>query len=265
MATSAVETKAIVVTVPAEVLGPGSPYEIRRLELRKEYGQVLVSAKSIQVTDEESAQLANNAGRTLQAAKKELEEFYTPIKRQLDAIKKPVLEAEKTDIGEIDAELKRLGSALTAWKAEQERKRLAAEAAARAEAEKAAAAAREEEERILREQQLQRAIELESLGDTAAAEAVLEETIELPPALPVAVVAPVQAPVHMPGSVGRMNYSAKLISLKALVDAISQGKAPLNAITWNESFCNAEARLHKEGYSIVGTELVKTPATSFRA
>jgi len=264
MATSAVD-KAIVVTVPAEVLGPGSPYEIRRLELRKEYGAVLASAKTIKVDSVESAEEATKHGRLLQVAVKETEEFFKGIKQQIDKLKKPILDAEKEDVGAYDEAKKNLATQLTAWDAEQRRIREEEERKAREEAEEAARLQREEEERILREQQLQRAIELESLGDTTAAEAVLEEKIELPPPMPVSVVAPLSAPVYIAGKVAKVRYTARLIDLKVLVKAIAEGRAPIGAISWNESYCNKRANDDKEAFDMPGVELVKTASTSFRA
>lgn len=249
MATTIVQSNAIVIKSPAELLGPASPYEQRRVELRKEYAASLASAKTITVNSLESCEEAVSHGQLLQVAVTETEKFFKAIKQQIDNIKKPVLEAEKKDIGPYNVEKDRLGREVTVWRAEQRRIQAESERKAREEAEAAA-----------REAQLLAAIDLEELGDTQGAVQLLEEPVFTPP-----VVVRAEAPVKMAGSVGKLSYSTRLVDLRELLKAILEGKAPLEAITWNESHCNALARVQKESFHMPGVELQKTESTHFRA
>ena len=123
-----------------------------------------------------------------------------------------------------------------------------------------------EEERIAREEALRkaqedlllRAAEVEEVEGTEAAMQVLEGPLYVAPVV-------IQSAYAKPkGSVSSSTYKAKLINLKELVDAIAAGKAPLQAIKFDEAWCNEEARHKKEAYSIPGTVLDKRESTGFR-
>lgn len=248
MATSTVETTAIVVQLPPEVLGPASPYDQRRLALKSDADVILKEARSITAVDSpEVAERAVTAGRLLQSQQKETEIFFTPIKRQIDAFKKPVLEAEKEMTDAIEKEKRRLGILLTGWNQECERKRQEEERKAR-----------EEAERIAREEQLARAVELEQSGDVSAAEAVLEEPVFAP------VVHQTIAPPKVAGQVAKVTYGAAVENFLALVKAVAEGKAPIQCLKADEQYLNGKARLDKENFSVPGVKLVKTTGTHFR-
>jgi hypothetical protein len=54
----------------------------------------------------------------------------------------------------------------------------------------------------------------------------------------------------------RETWSAELIDLKALVMAISEGKAPLMAVQANMVFLNEQARAYKEVLRIPGVRAI---------
>lgn len=239
----------LVLKVPVELLGPGSEYEKRWLALKKDAEQlVLDSSKITAVTTAEDAEQANNAGRVLQAESKEIELFYTPLKRQVDSFKAPLLAHEKALSVAVDLEKKRLGGLLTTYNLEQERLRQEEERKAR-----------EEADRQAREEQLARAVELEASGNIEEAEQVLEEPIFSP------AVIQTQAPVKMAGQVGGLLYSATVTDLRTLLKAVMEGKAPLACIVADESYLNSKAKLEKEGFSVPGVRLNKTPKVHFRS
>ena len=130
----------------------------------------------------------------------------------------------------------------------------------RQEREAAERAAREEAERVAREEQLARAIELEASGELEQATAVLEE-----PLAPMPVVVQAAAPVHVAGKVSKTVYGAKVTDLMALVKAVAEGKAPIQALLADQSFLNKQATAFKEGFSYPGVELTKTESTHFRS
>jgi hypothetical protein len=232
-----------------EILGPSGTYETKRIALRGEYAQVVAASKKLTaIVTAEDAEEATKYGRLLQVAVKETEGFYKTVKSQIDDIKRPILQAEKDDSGPYNAEKARLGGLLTAYQAEQRRKR-------------------EEEERLAREaaqkqaekEALDRAIELAAAGEDEAADAVLEEPIV---AAPVVIAASAPKPT---GSVARKNYTIEVVDLKALVAAVAKGEVPLMSLLPNESFLGQQAKSFKESFAYPGVKLVVTESTSFRA
>ena len=239
---------AIVLSVSPELLGPGSAYEERRAELRKQYGPIVLAASKVTVDSVEAYDEANKFGRLLQAASKETEAFFKEVKLQIDAIKKPVLAAEKEHMNPLEEQKLRLGREITNWDIKVRREREEEERKAREEAEKQA-----------REEQLQRAVELEAAGELQQAEAILDEPVYVPPVI-------IQAPTapKVVGKVSRKTYRATVKDLKALVRAVADGKAPLGAIMANESYINKQAANDKENFSMPGCELIVDEASHFR-
>jgi hypothetical protein len=266
MATAVVE-KAIVLKVPAEILGPGSEYEERRLALKHEYEGIIAKAKTLTVVDSpESAERANEFGRLLQAGSKEAETFFKPIKQQIDGFKAPVLAHEKEFAGALDVEKRRLGGLLTTYNAEVQR-------LAEIERQKQQAAA----EQAAREAVLARAVEIDESGDSEQAAALLEEPIYVP-----AVVVQNAAPAKVAGQVGTTTYGAKVTgweekmtekpthhpgwqNLMNLVKAVASGLAPIQSLQPNETFLNQQGKSYREGFSLPGCELTKKTGTHFRS
>jgi hypothetical protein len=246
---AATPSKEIVLMVPPTLLGPESEYEKARLFLGKDIMPVVLGAAKIEkVETVEDLELANGAGRVLQAAGKQVEEFFKPIKVQIDLLKDPVLEAERVLKNSIDFEKKRLGALITAYRQKEELARLKSEAEAR----EAAAAAE-------RESILQRAVEAEAAGDIDTAVAILEE-----PVIPM-VVAQRPSPVKMAGQVGKVSYSATVTDFRALVRAVAEGKAPVQCLKADEQWINAKARLDKDSFLVPGVKLNKESSTHFRS
>lgn len=242
-------TGAIVLKVPAEILGPGSDYERRRIELRTDYKAVLQEAMKLkEINSLADAEEATKLGRLLQVASKETTAFFKGIKTQVDAIKDPVLAAEKEDVHPLEMEKVRLGGELTKWNQKQAKEREAAEAREREAADAQAL-----------EEQLQRAIELEASGELDKMEEVLSDPTPPPP-----VIIQVQRPAKVSGQVGRTYYSAEVTNLRDLVKAVADGKAPIQALQANQSFINNQADQFKEGFDMPGCELRKRSSTSFR-
>ena len=239
---------AIVLNVSPELLGPGSAYEERRAALRKEYSPIIQAAKELTVDSVDTYEEANKLGRLLQAASKETEAFFKEVKVQVDAIKKPVLAAEKEHMNPLEEQKLRLGREITSWDIKVRREREEEERKAREEAEKQA-----------REDQLQRAVELEAAGELQQAEAILDEPVYVPPVIIQSVTAP-----KVQGKVAKTTYKARVTDLKALIKAVADGKAPIGALVANESFINNRARDDKENFSIPGCELVRDETTHFR-
>jgi hypothetical protein len=247
---AAVRDTAITLPTQGDIVGPGSVFEVKRLALRKEFQPALDAAGRLAVIDTpEQAEEAVKIGRTLQAGTKEIEIFYKPIKVEIDALKKPILEAEKEDNARIDNEKKRIGSLVQVYDGKVRREREEADRKARAEAEEAA-----------REAQLARALELAASGEDEEADALLEEPVAVMP-----VFTQTQAPASAPGKVTKVTYSMEVTDFMELVKAVAAGMAPVQALQANDSFLNGYARTMKDGFSITGCKLVKTEGTHFRS
>lgn len=246
MGTATVNT-GLVLSMDPEVLGPGSPYELARLALRKEWAPVVEAAKAIIVTDQESAEEATKIARLLQVSSTEIDKFYTPVKREVDAFKKPILDAEKADLAEVEAQKKRLGAEITKYN--QEQRRLQAERDREA---------REKAERDAREDLLARAVELEASGDLNAAVAVLDEPVIAPVVI--------QTTVHekVRGQVPRKTYKCIVTDPRALLAGILGGVVPMEAIEINQGWLNRLAGVQKEAFVLPGCKLDVEESTNFR-
>lgn len=241
--------ESIVLTVPPTLLGPESPYEKGRLELKKKYDDIIVAAKKVTTVESaEDLENANNIGRMLQAGTKDSEAFFKPVKQQIDAFKAPVLTHEKTFAVALDEEKRRLGTLITAYNQRCEQIRQEAERAAREAAEAAA-----------REEALNRAVELDAAGESEAAEAILDEPIIAP------VVIQQETPRRMAGQVGKTTYSCRVEDVRALLKAVADGKAPMACFTVDQGYLNKKASLEKEGFSLPGCKLDKTNSVHFRS
>jgi len=246
LGTSSVE---LVLPKIVELLGPGGDYEKGRIKLRAESGVVLENAKKITaINSAEDAEQATNFGRLLQAATREAETFYKGFKSQVDAIKAPILTDEHSDVDAYEAEKKRLGSLQTVWNKK-----------VREEQEIAERKAREEALQKAREEALLRAIEVEAIEGTSAAEQVLEEPIMALPSIPLSKV------TKPTGSVSKFTYSVKVTNPMALIKAVAEGRAPMQALEINQSWLNGQARAYKDAYSMPGTELSKVEDTHYRS
>jgi hypothetical protein len=235
--------------VSPEILGPGSEYEKGRLAIKKDWEPIVEAAKAINVTDAETCKQATELGRLLQNATKAVEEFYKPIKQQIDAIKKPVLKAEGEDNFAISTQKELIGDKITVYNAEQRRLSMERERIAR-----------EEAERQQREDALQRAIELEASGEVEQSEAVLEEAQHAP-----LVVTQSTAPPRQRGQVSTTTYGVEILDERKLVEAALRDRSLWPAVKIDRAWLTARAKLDKEGFNIPGCRVTKTESTHFRA
>jgi hypothetical protein len=239
---------SVVQRLSGEILGPESAFAVARSEKRKEWEVVVLAAKDFQVTDAESKETAVGYGRLLQASTKALNELYTSTKQGIDAIKKPILEAEKSDIGAITAAKDALGSKVLAY--DREQARILAEAQRKAQ---------EEARQAEIERKLQEAIALEAAGEKEESAQVLDEPIMAVPAIVQ------EAPTKVTGQVTKTTYSAVVTDFKKLVMAVSRGEVPLLALKADEPWLNGQARAFRTGLSYPGVEVKENTGTHFRS
>ena len=194
---------------------------------------------ALQVTDQASYDLAQAINEKAIKGKKAFHVWFDPIddasKKQRQAV---IAQGKKID-EPFDYIINTTGSRAAKWmdseRQKAERLRQEAEAVARKKAE---------------DKQLEEAQLLADLGmDEAAEEALV--------AAPVIEKVYVPEPAKAQGASVRTYYSAKVDSLVALVKAVAEGKAPIQAIEANMTYLNGRAVLEKDGFSLPGVSVVK--------
>lgn len=126
--------------------------------------------------------------------------------------------------------------------------------------------AREQERLAREEQERQHAQEIEEqMQELDRAGASVEE-VESVLAQPMLAPAPIVAPnvPEVKGLSTRDYWSAEFRNLRELVNAIVAGKAPLEAVVFNEPYINGRARVEKDKLNIPGVRAVKTTKASSR-
>lgn len=234
--------------VPQAEIMPPEQFDLLRSKLRADYTQVIAFGSKIVVVDEDSCKEAVQVGKLLQAATKQLDEFYKPVKRAFDAAKSVVTDKEKLDVAEVKTLKDALAEQILKFQQAQEKIRLEELRLAQA------AAAKLEEER-----RLQEAIELEAQGFTEEATQVLDE-VRLAPAVIVQA-----APKKMAGSVTRTTWTAQVDDLGKLVKAVAAGVVPVLAVTPNQSWLNTQATAYNEGLNFPGVSVKHDTKGHFRS
>lgn len=242
------ETLSLIKPLEGEILGPDSPFSENRTVLKKEWSPIVESAKAINIVSVDSHEMAVGHGKLLQQSTKNLEEFYKPIKKQIDALKKIVLDAEKADTTAITSVKEALGLKVQAWNKEQDR--ILAEAMRIA----AQQARKEAEERRIAE-----AIAAEGDGDKEEAERILNETPLSAPSI-------VQTTrVKRSGEVEKTTWTAQVDNLLDLIKAVAGGEVPVFAVMANQPWLNSQASDYREGLSYPGVSVHSSTKTHFRS
>jgi hypothetical protein len=217
------------------------PLERRALSLPDE-------ARGLKIVDQATYDRAVEMLRAAVALADAIRAHYRPLKEKAYQAHRAICEAEKkvlTPPAEAASVLKR---GIAAWDAEQERSRRLEEARLAA-----------EERRRAEEAQLGAAAEAEALGAAQEdVDAILSE--------PVPAVAVAAQPTYQraQGISGRVNYSARVVNVRTLLQAVIEGKVPEQAVAPNQAFLNAQARALKEAMRYPGVQLVREATTAVR-
>lgn len=240
---------SVVKRLEVEILGPESQFVVARTERRKDWQPIVEATKTHKITDAASKEVAVGYGRLLQASEKELSKLFTDTKQAIDQVKKPILQAEKEDIGAIKAAKDVLGSIVQAYNKEQDRSHQIAIREAQEVARKAA-----------EEQRLAEAIHAAAMGDKEESEAILNETPALPPAVIVQ-----KSNAKITGEVQKTLYRGEVTNLILLVKAVAAGTVPVQALLANESWIDKQATAYNYGLNYPGVEVRENTKTHFRA
>lgn len=143
---------------------------IEEKEMSREIATVNADAMSIVVTDNASYLLAGEMLSAIKRLKKNIEEYFKPLKSSAHNAWKQICTRESEEIAKLTPAIDHIDKQMTTWNIEQERLRQEEEARLRREA-----------ERVAEERLLQAALEAEKTGDKEEAEAILNEPIFVPP------------------------------------------------------------------------------------
>lgn len=178
--------------------------------------------------------------KSLDAARKQTLEPINSAKDEVMGFYKPMLERLTTTEGLIKG-------GMTKFDEEQDKARRIAEA-------RAAEDARKEQEKLEA-----KAEKLAEKGKTEQAQALQMQAASV-------VAAPVASvPIKTDGISKRVNYSAEVNDLMALVKAVAAGEVPINAIQADGKFLNQMAKALKENFSYPGCSLKKESIVSAKA
>jgi hypothetical protein len=200
---------------------------------------VIDDAKSLIIVTRDDYQLGQMLMGDIKGRIKILEDIRMGQTRPLDESKKRIMDFFRIPIQKLEDAKAHLNNIMVKWVEEQERKR------------------REEEKRLQEEAQkraeedaLQAALEAEANGEKAEAEQIISEPVYVPPIKVVSEV-PKSKESHI-----RETWSAEGFDLLTTVKAIAEGKAPLQAVQYDMTFLNGQARSYKQAMSIPGTRAV---------
>lgn len=203
----------------------------------------LAQATSLVIESSNDWQLAVEQRKRLKSIKDGIEKLFEEPKAKAFAAHRSLTATEKKLLAPVQEADRIVERKMTAYH-EQQRALAAAEAAKRLEEQKAAieAARREAEDRALATAQT-----LAQNGNQALADAVL--------ATPVIVTAPIVEAVEeekLEGSYVRTTYSAEVTDIKALCQAVLEGKVSEEAVVGNIPFLNKLASALKEHMQVAG-------------
>jgi hypothetical protein len=195
--------------------------------------------KSISIKDRDDYEFAQLAMKDVKDRIKQLEEIRFGQTRPIDEAKKRIMEFFKVPLQKLEDAKSFLNKIMVRWAEDQERIRKEEEKRLQEEAKKRA-----------EEDALKAALEAEKAGDTAEAEAIISEPVYVPPIKVVSEV-PKSKESHI-----RETWSAEGYDLMTTVKAISDGKAPLQCVKYDDVFINGQGRSYKQALSIPGVRAI---------
>lgn len=196
-------------------------------------------AKTATIQTGEDYERAGELLKTVKGLRAEIDSTFDPIITAAHKAHKEALEQKKKVEAPLAEAENLLKPKIAAYLAEEERKR-------REEELRLQKLAQEEAER----RRLEEAAMLDDIGETAEANAILEEPVFVP-AVTVQPTAPKVAGITM-----RTTWAAQVTDLVALVKGVASGKVPIQALKADQTFLNQQARAMKSALSYPGVRAV---------
>jgi hypothetical protein len=200
---------------------------------------IIDGIKSLTITSRDDYEYAQMGMKEVKDRIKTLEEIRMSQTRPLDESKKRIIDFFRAPLQKLNDAKEYLNQIMVRWAEDQERIRREEERRLQEEARKRA-----------EEEALRQAIEAEEAGEKEEAEQIMAEPVYVPPIKVVSEI-PKSKESHI-----RETWSAEGIDLMATVKAIAEGKAPLQAIEYDMTFLNGQARSYKQSLNIPGVRAV---------
>ena len=200
---------------------------------------ILDQANTLMISTMDDYKIAQGLMKTVKERIKELTDTRMAQTRPLDESKDKIIAFFAVPLKKLNDAKNYLNIIMVDFTEEQESKR-------REEERKLQEAARKRAE----EEALRAALEAEAAGDKQEAEAIIQEPVYVPP-IKVMSEVPKSKESHI-----RETWSAEGFDLMATIKAIAEGKAPLQAVEYDMTFLNTQARSYKQNLNIPGVHAV---------
>lgn len=223
-------------------------------------------AAALRIVDDASYRAGGEFLVAIAAKRKELQKLR-------DHLLEPVAEAKRRIDEFLAGPLQALSGAeaelrqqVTDYRTAREREAAAAKAAAIRAAEEKAAAERAAARRAAEEARAALAASNDNAEDRATASAVLAraEEVERVSSVVRPMVAPTPEPPKAAGISSRMQWSAEVVDLRALLQAALERPDLLAYVQANTQAINAHARAAKDAFAVPGCRVIATPTTAVR-
>lgn len=232
---------------------------------------MLSAAQSISITDDAGLEVAADQLQRIKGATKQINDQRTAITKPIDDAKKSVMDFVRGPLAELESAETLIKNAILAYQEQQEQARRAEEA-------KAAELSRRAAEKLET-----KADKLEASGKTEQADALRENA-----ALQIATPSAIVSSPKIAGVSTRKDYSAEVTDLMALCKSVAaqsllmeamgdpaklleivKGYAatntPIQALTADTKFLNAQAKAFKAAFNFPGCKLVVSGSIASRA
>lgn len=198
-------------------------------------------ARAIKILTFQDRVYAEDHSQNLKTASDKWDALTGPAKAKSYEAYQAALRLHDDLIKELDGARKELKQKCIGFDTEQERLRREEQRRLEEEARKQA-----------EDEQISAAIAAEAEGDTASAQAIIDEPVYVPPvSVPKAPVQPSRL------TAGRSVWSAEVLNLMELVKAVATGTAPITFILANEVALNQTARAMKSAMKVPGVRAVE--------
>jgi len=212
----------------------------------KSTAMVLTQAESLQITTADEFQEAAVALREVASRRRDIDDERKRLVRPIDEARARIQELFRPALENLARAEQLLKGSISRWNAEQDRLRRIAEAAA-------AEAARKESDRLA------------ALAQRAAAAGKFEKAAALEGAADSVPIAEVAEPPKARGISTRESWKANIVDKGALVQAVADGKVPLDVLDVNMTVLNQMARALKGNLHYPGVEAVREDIVSARS
>ncbi len=202
-------------------------------------------ARGIAIATAEEYKAAGEFLLEIKALRREIDGTFDPIIEKAHSAHKEAIAQKKKHDGPLAEAEALMKPKIAGYLQEEERKRRAEELRLQ-----------EEERKRAEEEQLHQAAILDEIGETEAANRLLDEKPEVIP-----VILPKQAP-KVAGISMRETWSAQVFDLMALVNAVATGKAPVQCLSANTVFLGQQARSMKAAMNYPGVKAVPDSSIS---